>query len=84
MTRSNPSPTRSAGASGAGENAKAFGIGLGWNQITADLSATVQRATITADSLTIAGSSQATFPAYTYLPPGAPMKKPAVTVNSWR
>jgi hypothetical protein len=37
-----------------------------------------------ADSLTISGSSQATFPAYTFLPPGAPMEKPVVTVNSWR
>jgi hypothetical protein len=37
-----------------------------------------------ADAMTFWGSSQPTFPAYTYLPPGAPMAEPLVTVNSWR
>jgi hypothetical protein len=36
------------------------------------------------ETLTISGSSQATIPAYTYLPPGAPMEKPVVTTNGWR
>ena len=37
-----------------------------------------------AESVTLSGSSQATFPAYAYLPPGAPMDKPVVTTNGWR
>jgi hypothetical protein len=37
-----------------------------------------------AEAMTLAGGADAGFPAYTYLPPGAPMDKPVVTVNSWR
>jgi hypothetical protein len=37
-----------------------------------------------ANSVALAGSSQASFPPYTYLPPGAPMAKPVITANSWR
>ena len=37
-----------------------------------------------AESMTISGSSQASFPAYSYLPPGAPMDLPVVTTNGWR
>ena len=37
-----------------------------------------------ADAMTIGGSSQSIFPAYTYLPPGAPMAKPFVTTSGWR
>jgi hypothetical protein len=34
--------------------------------------------------LTISGSSQSTFPAYTYLPPGAPQVKPFVLTSGWK
>jgi hypothetical protein len=37
-----------------------------------------------ADGMTIGGSSQSLFPAYTFLPPGAPQAKPFITSNGWR
>jgi hypothetical protein len=37
-----------------------------------------------AESVTLSGSGQASFPPYAYLPPGAPMAKPVVTTNGWR
>jgi hypothetical protein len=37
-----------------------------------------------ADTVTVSGSSPAALPAFTYLPPGAPMEKPVVTTNGWR
>jgi hypothetical protein len=36
-----------------------------------------------ANTLNITGSSQSTFPAYTFLPPGAPQVAPVVTVGTW-
>jgi hypothetical protein len=35
------------------------------------------------EGLTISGSSQATFPGYTYLPAGAPMAPPVVVTQGW-
>jgi hypothetical protein len=37
-----------------------------------------------ADSMTIGGSSQSIFPAYTYLPPGAPQVKPILLASGWK
>jgi hypothetical protein len=36
-----------------------------------------------AETISLAGGVDAAYPAYAYLPPGAPMDKPVVTVNSW-
>ena len=36
-----------------------------------------------AEAMSITGSSQSTFPAYTFLPPGAPQAKPFLTTNGW-
>ncbi len=37
-----------------------------------------------AEAMTLAAGIEPAYPAYTYLPPGAPMEKPVVTVNSWQ
>ncbi len=37
-----------------------------------------------AETLSLSGSSQATWSPFTYLPPGAPMEKPLVTTGGWR